>query len=138
MKCVRVNLTKIEVEKFSLRDGAHLRVFFDDGGNKCLEYSTQLDNVNDDIQNIIMKIHVYEKSQNQVLDAEDILDSFVSVLVEDEDAVKDKMRNFLGRLRDDKSRLRNYGSHNGYIDSLNQMQKKSLELKNRDRSRNIA
>ena len=129
MKCVRVHVKKIEVEQFSVRDGAELKVFFDDGSKKCLVYSTQLDNVNDDVKNIITKLQVYEKSQNRVLDADDVLDSFISVLIEDEESVMEKMRVFLGRLRDEKQRLKGFGSHEGYITSLNKMQKKVLELK---------
>jgi len=129
MKCVRVTVKKVEVDKFSTRDGADLSIFFDDGGKKCLKYSTALENVNDDVANIITKIQVYEKSQNRALDAEDVLDAFISVLIEDEEAVMEKLRVFLARVRDDKSKLRNYGSHKGYIESLNKMQKKCLELK---------
>lgn len=129
MKCVRVTVKKIEVVQFSIRDGAELKIFFDDGAKKCLVYSTQLSNVNDDVKNIITKIHVYEKSQNRVLDAEDVLDSFISVLIEGEEDVMEKMRIFLGRLRDDKARLKGYGQHSGYIEALNKMQKKVLELK---------
>ncbi|MBU2561697.1 MAG: hypothetical protein KKD17_05340 [Nanoarchaeota archaeon] len=129
MKCIRINMKKVEVEKFSTRDGADLSIHFDDGGKKCLKYSTKLDNVNDDVKNIILKIHVYEKSQNKVLDPDDILDTFVSVLLENEEEVMDKMRSFLSRLKDDRSRLRAYGTHSGYIESLNKMQKKCLEFK---------
>ena len=129
MKCVRVTVKKVEVEQFSLKGGADLNIFFDDGAKKCLKYSTKLDNVNDDVKNVITKIQVYEKSQNRVLDAEDVLDSFVSVLIEDEEALMEKLRTFLGRLRDEKLRLKGYGTHSGYIESLNKMQKKALELK---------
>ena len=129
MKCVRVTLKKVEVAQFSIREGAELKIFFDDGAKKCLVYSTKLDNVNDDVKNIITKIQVYEKSQNKVLDAEDVLDSFVSVLIEGEEAAMEKMRVFLGRLRDEKMRLKGYGQHSGYIEALNKMQKKVLELK---------
>ncbi len=129
MKCIRVDVKKVEVDSFSTKDGAELNVFFDDGGKKCLKYSTKLDNVQDDVRNIITKIHVYEKSQHRVLDAEDVLDSFISVLVENEEEVMEKMRVFLARLKDDKSRLKGYGRYDGYIESLNKMQKKTLELK---------
>ena len=129
MKCIRVDVKKVEVDSFSTKDGVDLNIFFDDGGKKCLKYSTMLDNVQDDVKNIITKIHVYEKSQNKVLDAEDILDSFISVLIEREEEVMEKMRVFLDRIRDDKRRLKGYGTHAGYIESLNKMQKKALELK---------
>ena len=129
MKCIRVNLKKIEVERFSIRDGVELKIFFDDGAKKCLVYNTQLDNVNDDVKNIIIKLQVYEKAQNRVLDAEDVLDSFISVLIEDEENVMEKVRTFLGRLKDEKSRLKRYGTHEGYIESLNKMQKRVLEIK---------
>ena len=129
MRCIRVDLKKVEVDKFSTKEGVDLNVFFDDGGKKCLKYSTMLDNVAEDVKNIITKIHVYEKSQNRVLDPEDILDSFVSVLIENEEEVMEKMRTFLSRIKDDKSRLKRFGTHTGYIENLNKMQKKSLELK---------
>jgi hypothetical protein len=129
MQCIRVYVKKLEVDQFSIKDGADLKIFFDDGSKKCLVYSTQLDNVQEDVKNIITKIHVYEKSQNRVLDAEDVLDSFVSVLIENEEELKEKMQTFLGRLRDEKLRLKGYGTHSGYIESLNKMQKKVVEFR---------
>ncbi|MFH1063909.1 MAG: hypothetical protein V1729_02415 [Candidatus Woesearchaeota archaeon] len=129
MKCIRVHVKKVEVEQFSLKEGVDLNIFFDDGAKKCLKYSTKLDNVNDDVKNIIIKIHVYEKSQNKVLDPEDVLDSFISVLIENEEDLMEKIRVFLARLRDEKMRLKGHGTHAGYITSLNKMQKKVLELK---------
>ncbi|MBW2972518.1 hypothetical protein KY359_05775 [Candidatus Woesearchaeota archaeon] len=129
MRCIRVNIKKIEVERFSTKEGVDLSIVFDDGGKKCLKYSTKLENVFDDVKNIITKIQVYEKSQNRVLDAEDVLDSFVSIVIENDEEVMEKIRTFLARLKDDRSRLRNYGTHQGYIESLNKMQKKVLELK---------
>ncbi len=129
MKCIRVDLRKLEVERFSTKDGVDLNIFFDDGGKKCLKYSTHLQNVDEDVKNIILKIQAYEKSQNRVLDAEDILDSFISVLIEKEEEAMDKIKVFLARIRDEKARLKNYGTHAGYIENLNKMQKKTLELK---------
>jgi len=129
MRCIRVNVKKVEVDRFHQKEGVDLNIFFDDGAKKCLKYSTKLENVNDDVKNIITKIQVYEKSQNRVLDAEDVLDSFVSVLIEGDEEVMEKIRVFLARLRDEKSRLSGYGKHEGYIESLNKMQKKVLELK---------
>jgi hypothetical protein len=128
MKCIHVNIKKIEVEKFSMKEGTDLKVFFDDGSTKCLQYSTKLENVQDDVRNIMTKITVYEKAQNKVL-SDDILDTFVSVVIDSDEETADKMKNFLGRLRDDRSKLTGYGTHSGYIESLNKMQKKSIEFK---------
>ena len=129
MKCVRVTVKKIEVDNFSVKTGVDLKIFFDDGAKKCLVYSTKLDDVDADVKNIITKIHVYEKAQNKVLDAEDALDGFISVLIENEEELIDRIKTILARLRDDKGRLKGYGSHSGYMESLNKMQKKVFELK---------
>jgi hypothetical protein len=129
MRCIHVSIKKIEVEKFSIREGASLKIFFDDGGMKCLPYSTTLDNVNEDVKTIFTKIQVYEKAQNRALDSEDILDNFVSVVIENDEEMMEKVKNFLARIRDDRSKLRGYGTHVGYIESLNKMQKKIIEFK---------
>jgi hypothetical protein len=129
MRCVRVNIKKIEVTRFSVREGVDLNVFFDDGAKKCLQYSTMLDNAADDAKNIITKIQVYEKAQNRVLDADDVLDSFVSVVIENDEEMLEKIKTFLSRIKDDRTRLKGYGSHTGYIETLNKMQKKSVEFK---------
>ena len=128
MKCIRVSIKKIEVEKFSLREGVNLKIFFDDGSNKCLAYASMLENVPEDVKNIITKLTIYEKAQNKALDADDFLDNFVSVIIENEEEMLEKMKNFLSRIRDDRSKLKSYGSHVGYIESLNKMQKKSIEF----------
>ncbi len=129
MKCVRITVQKMEVENFSMKSGADIKVFFDDGGKKCLVYSTKLDNVEEDVKNIITKIQVYEKAQNRVLDAQDILDSFISVVIEHDEELMERMKAFLNRLKDDKSRLKGYGTHTGYLESLNKMKKKVIEFK---------
>jgi hypothetical protein len=128
MKCVRINITKLEMTRFSLKDGVDLSIFFDDGGKKCLQYSSKLDNVLDDVKQIITKIQVYEKAQNRVLDG-DVLDSFVSVVIEDDEEVMERIKNFLSRIKDDRSKMSGYGTHQGYIENLNRMQKKVLEIK---------
>lgn len=129
MRCVRINIKKIEVTRFSIREGVDLNIFFDDGSNKCLQYSTVLDNAADDAKNIITKIQIYEKAQNKVFDADDVLDSFISVVIENDEEIIEKMKTFLSRIKDDRTRLKGYGSHTGYIESLNKMQKKSIEFK---------
>jgi len=135
MKCIRVSIKKMEVESFSLREGASLKVYFDDGSTKCLQYSSTLDNVGEDAKNIITKINIYEKANNKVLDADDILDNFISVVIENDEEIMERMKTFLARIRDDRSKLRNYGTHSGYIESLNKMQKKMVEFKD-TRARN--
>ncbi|MBW2963857.1 hypothetical protein KY363_00205 [Candidatus Woesearchaeota archaeon] len=129
MKCIRVSVKKLEMDSFSIKEGAQLKVYFDDGAKKCLMYSSKLEKVEEDVKNIILKIHMYEKSQNKVLDPEDVLDSFVSVVIENEEELLDRMKTWLARIRDDKSRMQGYGTHKGYIETLNKMQKRVLELK---------
>ncbi|MBW2967572.1 hypothetical protein KY362_03735 [Candidatus Woesearchaeota archaeon] len=129
MKCVRVTVKKLEVDSVSIKDGAELSIYFDDGARKCLKYSTMLKNIDEDVKNIFTKINVYEKAQNKVLDPGDILESFISVLIENEEDAKEKIKTFLGRLGENQKTLRNYGTHQGYIANLNRMQKKVLELK---------
>lgn len=132
MKCIRVTINKFEVEQFSLRGGADIKVYFDDGGKKCLEYSAKLENINEDIKNIFLKINVYEKSQNRILDAENAMDSFISVLIEDEENVIEKSKVFLARLSEQKRQMRNYSTHQGYIERMNKLQKQVLEFKPRE------
>lgn len=132
MKCIRVNLLKLEVESFSVRDGAALTLYFDDGARKAIKYSAKLDDVKSDIQEMLTKINVYEKSQNQVLDAENAMDSFVSVLIENEEGIAERMSVFLARLREQKRNMKGYGTHVGYIERMNKLQKQVLEFKKSD------
>jgi hypothetical protein len=127
MKCVKVSIKRIEVDKFAVKEPVDLKVFFDDGKEKCLAYRTELANVQDDVKNILNKIINYEKTQNQV-SSDDILDSFISVIVNNDEDISEKMKNFLGRIKDDKSKMKNYNSHSGYIETLNKMQKKMIEF----------
>ena len=132
MKCVRVNISKVEVERFSLRDGAEMKIYFDDGARKCLPYSSKLDSIEEDVKNILLKINVYEKSQNRVLDAENAMDGFVSVVIDDDENVMEKMKVFFARLREQKRNMKGYGTHEGYIERMNKLQKQVLEIKPKD------
>jgi len=50
-------------------------------------------------------------------------------VIENDEEMVDKIKTFLTRIKDDRTRLKGYGSHTGYIESLNKMQKKSVEFK---------
>ena len=132
MKCIHITINKLEVERFSIRDGADLKVYFDDGSKKCLQYSAKLENVKDDVKNIFLKINVYEKSQNQVLDADNAMDSFISILIDDEDYVIEKSQVFLSRLGEQKRQMKGYGTHEGYIEKMNKLQKQVLEFRKKE------
>lgn len=132
MKCIRVTINKLEVERFSIRDGAELKIYFDDGSKKCIQYSARLENVKEDVKDIFLKINVYEKSQNQVLDADNAMDGFISILIEDEDYVVEKSQVFLSRLGEQKRQMKGYGTHEGYIENMNKLQKQVIEFRKRE------
>lgn len=129
MKCVRVNIQKIDVDKFDLKTGADMKIFFNDGATKCLQYSTKLENLDEDVKNIFNKIIIYEKSANKVLNAESAMEGFVSVIVEEDESNMEKMKVFFSRLREQRKNMSQLGSHEGYLARINKLQKQSFEFK---------
>jgi Ribonuclease G/E len=109
-----------------------MKVFFHDGAPKCLQYSSKLENLDEDVKNIFNKIIVYEKSANKVLNAEDMLDSFISVIIVDDESSMEKMKVFFARLREQRKNIGQCGTHEGYLAKINKLQKQSFEFKPRD------
>lgn len=128
MISVTIELQKLEIEKFSLRDGVELKIFFNDGGNKALMFSTDLENPEADAQKALLKLRTYEKEINSNSDDDNFLDSFVNVKIKDEEKKQARIVGFISKLREEKKKLTRYSGHSGYLDSLNQVKSNKIDL----------
>ncbi len=129
MQSVKVNIQKMEISRFHPREPVEFKIYFNDGAEKCLIYETDMKTPVMDATAVIGKIKRYEKDKNRVDDAEDILDAFVNVMIDDEEELVPKIANFFNRIKDEKKRVLNNRDHTTYMKNLNQMHSMKIEFK---------
>ena len=129
MQSIKVEIQKMEIAKFHPREPVEFKIFFNDGADKCLMYSTEMKTPVMDATAVIGKIKRYEKDKNKVADAEDVLDAFVNVMIVNEETVTPKIANFFNRVKDEKNRAINNKDHSTYMKNLNQMHSIKIEFK---------
>ncbi|MBT7902534.1 hypothetical protein HN587_01635 [Candidatus Woesearchaeota archaeon] len=132
MLVVNVRFQKIEIDNFSLKDSvATLKLFFNDGNNKALLFDTKLLDVEKDAHAIVNRVRQYEKELNQKNSYQNdtFLDSFVNVVLENEEAIEEKIKAYLRKVKDGVTRVKTHRSATGYLDIVNQIKgiKTSLE-----------
>ncbi|HII71127.1 TPA: hypothetical protein HA265_00025 [Candidatus Woesearchaeota archaeon] len=129
MQSIKVDILKMEVAKFHPKEPVEFKIFFNDGAEKCLMYSSNLQTPVSDATAVIGKIKRYEKDKNTVADARDALDAFVNVMIIDEESMIERISTFFGRVRDEKQKLVNSRDHTNYIRNMNAMHSIKIAFK---------
>jgi hypothetical protein len=127
MQSKTIKFVKIDVENLSLKDGADLKVFYNDGTERMLQYHSTFTNPEADAANIMQQVKAAVKSQNSRVFGDDPLDRFVHILFEDDEGAEEKMTNFIRGVKDKIHKVKYSRMATGYLDSLNSL--KSLKMK---------
>lgn len=110
---------RAEVESFSLKDPIQIKVYFNDGKNKMLSFKVPLQNTAVEAHNIITAIRKYVREVNQSDMGDHFLDNFVTVVMDDEELIEERMKNFLQKIFDRRHQMSGSRMHSGYLDMLN-------------------
>lgn len=131
MIITHVKFLKAEVEKFSLKDPVQIKIHFSDGNNKMITLKVPLANIEDEAHKAVLAVRAYMKEINQDTTgypADNFLDNFVNVVIEDEDKVEEKMKGFFRKIHEKKHQLGGSRMHSGYLDMVNQGRNLNIEF----------
>ncbi len=121
MKSIKVDVHRMEVAKFHPKEPVEFKIFFNDGADKCLMYSSEMKNPVMDATAVLGKIKRYEKDNNKPIEEDHFLDGYCNVNLGDEEIVTEKIANFFKRVLDEKKKLMMQRDHTRYLSDLNCM-----------------
>jgi hypothetical protein len=126
MKDINIKIKQINILNFSAREGSvEFEVYFNN-------YKTLKNVVIDDPEelayDLVTEIRRKVKDANQRPDSDNILDTIVNVLIEDEGSTIKKISMFLGKLADRVNAIKNSKQAENYMDSINSVKSMVLEL----------
>lgn len=128
MKIVNLELKKIYVNKFSPKSNeVELVINFNDGFDKYILKSVNLNN-QDAAESILNDLRKMEKKVHSEFDGENIIDDMVNVVLQEEDKLAHKIRDFLKKVSESLEKLRNKNVASGYLDLIREVKGKSLEF----------
>ena len=129
MKTIHVKLLRIKVAKFIPRDGSvELSITYSNETIKEILKTERIVYPESMARRIIAEIRRTIKSAHTTFESGEILDSYVNVTVEEEDAVIKKVAHFLEQLRMHIERVKSMKVAHGYIDAVRSVRSMGLDV----------
>ena len=129
MKIINVKIKKIKVSSFSARDySVELAIDFNDGIDKQIMRHTVIDYPEMVAEHIFNDFKKMEKNINIKFDGESILDSYVNVVMQNQDEDKKKTANFLTKVQEKISKIKSKRVVEGYINLIKEINLMKVEL----------
>ena len=129
MKIINVKIKKIKVNSFSARDySVELSIDFNDGIDKQIMRHTLIDYPEMVAEHIFNDLKKMEKNINIKFNGESILDSYVNVVMQNQDEDKKKIANFLTKVQEKISKVKSKKVVEGYINLIKEINLMKVEL----------
>jgi len=129
MKIINVKIKKIKVNSFSARDySVELSIDFNDGIDKQIMRHTLIDYPEMVAEHIFNDLKKMEKNINIKFNGESILDSYVNVVMQNQDEDKKKIANFLTKVQEKISKIKSKKVVEGYINLIKEINLMKVEL----------
>ena len=129
MKIINVKIKKIKVSSFSARDySVELAIDFDDGTDKQVMRHTLIDYPEMVVEHIFNDLKKMEKNINIKFDGTSVLDSYVNVVMQNEEEDKKKIAKFLQNVSEKINKIKNKKVVEGYINLIKEINMMKVEL----------
>lgn len=129
MKILNVQLKSIRVTSFHPKDEqVEFLVTFDDGKVHQFHKTVRIQDPKSLANRIMLEITSMEKSKNVQFDGQTILDSYVNVVIEDEESAVKKMAKFFLDVLTRVENVRSFKQATGYMDAINMVRMMKLEF----------
>jgi len=129
MKIINVKIKKMKVSSFSARDySVELAIDFDDGADKQVMRHTLIDYPEMVVEHIFNDLKKMEKNINIKFDGTSVLDSYVNVVMQNEDEDKKKVAKFLQNVSEKINKIKNKRVVEGYINLIKEINLMKVEL----------
>ncbi|PIN77410.1 hypothetical protein COV14_06120 [Candidatus Woesearchaeota archaeon CG10_big_fil_rev_8_21_14_0_10_33_12] len=129
MKIINVKIKKMKVSSFSARDySVELAIDFNDGADKQIMRHTVIDYPEMVAEHIFNDLKKMEKNINIKFDGTSVLDSYVNVVMQNEDEDKKKVAKFLQNVSEKINKIKNKRVVEGYINLIKEINLMKVEL----------
>jgi len=129
IKIISVEFKKIKVNKFLPKEKTvEFSIFFDDGNDKEIIKSVNLNNIKGIAENIVNDIINMEKNINKEFNGEMLLENSVNVVVKNEENLVPKINEFLKTVSGGIEHVRASQTAEGYLDLVSKVNRMSLEF----------
>ena len=129
MKIINVKIKKMKVSSFSARDySVELAIDFNDGADKQIMRHTVIDYPEMVAEHIFNDLKKMEKNINIQFDGTSVLDSYVNVVMQNEDEDKKKVAKFLQNVSEKINKIKNKRVVEGYINLIKEINLMKVEL----------
>lgn len=128
MMLVEVDLLKLKVNSFSVKDDSVvLEIHFDDGEKKQIFRTTKLDKPEETVKDIYSELIRMEENINLRFNGSAMVSS-VSVLIKGREKNKKEMVNFFNKLNAMIKKVKSMKVAEGYLDMISDINRMKLEL----------
>lgn len=129
MKAISVELKSIKVSSFSpAKKDVSFVVSFNDGKDKEIAKNAEIGRGENVAVQIIRDIRRVESSLNAEFDGRALLDSYVSIAINDEEKVTSKLAAFVAKVFDKVQVIRNQKTAEGYTQLISQVNSMRMEF----------
>ena len=129
IKIVSVEFKIIKVNKFLPKEKrVEFSVFFNDGDNKEILRSIDLNSIGGVAENIINDIVDMEKNINKEFNGEILLENSVNVIIKNKEGLLPKINDFLKKVSENIDKVRAHQSSDGYLNLVNNVNNMKLEF----------
>ena len=126
MKTISIKINAINILNFSARDATvEFEVLFN---NYKIIKNISIEDPDEIVNNLIVEIRRKIKEKYQTAGWENPLDNVVNVIIEDEEAIIQKISMFLARLADKINSVKNTKVADNYMNMINNIKSTKLEL----------
>ncbi len=120
MQIINVELKSIKVSSFSpARQDVNFVVSFNDGKDKEITKTTELKKGSDVALEIIRDLRRVENSLNAEFDGRAVLDSYINIMIKDEDKVTEMIAAFISKVFEKVKIIKNQTVADGYVSLIN-------------------
>lgn len=129
MKIVNLELKKISVNKFNSKNKeVELVINFNDGFDKEIFKTVDVNNSQESAENIVNDLKKLEKSVHSDFDGENIVDSIINIVVQEEGKLIENIAAYLTKVSESLEKIKNLNIATGYLDLIRDVKGKTLEL----------
>jgi hypothetical protein len=129
MKAISVGLKRIKVSSFSpAKKDVSFVVSFNDGKDKEITVNAGIDRGENVAVQIIRDIRKVENSLNAEFDGKALLDSYVSIAINDEEKVTSKLAAFISKVFEKVQVIRNQKTAEGYTQLISQVNSMRMDF----------
>ena len=129
MKKINVEIKGINVASFSpSKEDVSFIILFNDGKDKEIIKSMGIEKGEDAALDVIRAIRKVENSLHAEFDGKAVLDNYISIIINDEDKMVDKMTFFFSKVFEKIKIIKNKTDAEGYISLVNEVNSMKVEF----------